>query len=129
MITAKHGDIRYQTLVSNGEHNTLADTTADKGGSNSGFRPHDLLEAALAACMSMTLRMAAEKRGIHLEGAEVKVSLDRSGSGEAVFDYSICFAGDLGDDHRSALLDALTRCPVRSTLSRGLGFRLSAQPL
>ena len=51
MITAQPRDTRYQPWISNGEHQTLADTPADKGGSNSGFRPHDLLEAALESCL------------------------------------------------------------------------------
>ncbi len=47
MIEAASGAVRYQTQLTNGTHSVISDTTQDKGGSGSGFRPHDLLEAAL----------------------------------------------------------------------------------
>ena len=37
-----------------------SDNTPDKGGKGAGFRPHELLEAALACCMNMSVRMYAE---------------------------------------------------------------------
>ena len=64
MIRANSTPENYLTTVSNGEFTLPADTTADKGGGGQGFRPHDLLEAALASCMNMSLRMAAQKAGI-----------------------------------------------------------------
>ena len=38
----------FRVQFSNGKHTALADATQDKGGGESGFRPHELLEAALA---------------------------------------------------------------------------------
>lgn len=53
-------------------------TTPDKGGGNQGFRPHELLEAALATCMNIHLRMYAANHGIELGEVTTKVTLDRS---------------------------------------------------
>jgi len=64
MICATSESIPFQTRFSDGEHEGLADTTADKGGGNSGFRPHDLLAAAVASCINMTVRMYAERHAI-----------------------------------------------------------------
>ena len=45
-----------------------ADTTPPLG-KGQGFRPHELLEAALASFMAITLRMVAREREIALEQA------------------------------------------------------------
>jgi putative redox protein len=42
----------------------IVDTTSGKGGYGDGFHPHELLEAALATCMNMTIRMYAQKHAI-----------------------------------------------------------------
>jgi putative redox protein len=108
---------------SNGRHVSQADAAADKGGGNSGFRPHELLEAALATCMCITLRMTAKTHNIPVSGVSVSVSLDRSIPGEPTFEHSVQLHGPLTELHKQQLLAALDGCPVRQTLSMALGFR------
>jgi putative redox protein len=123
MITASSESQPYLTVFSNGKHAATADTTSDKGGGNSGFRPHELLEAALATCMNMHLRMYAANHGIQLGEVFTKVSLDRSSPSEAVFNYSIELSGQLNDEQRKKLLEIAETCPVRLTLSKKASFR------
>ncbi|MFN8060248.1 MAG: OsmC family protein [Vicinamibacterales bacterium] len=110
----------------NGDHASTADTTPDKGGANAGFRPHELLESALATCMNMTLRMVAERQQIRLAGASVTVVLDRSDPSHPVFEYRVQI-DDVSDEERVALLSAIVTCPVRRTLSAPLAFRLATE--
>ncbi len=123
MITALSESRSYLTVFSNGNHAANADTTPDKGGGNQGFRPHELLEAALATCMNMHVRMYATNYGVELEKASTKVSLDRNSSTEAVFNYSIELSGQLDDEQRRKLLEIAETCPVRHTLTKKLLFR------
>ena len=106
-----------------GKHTASADTTPDKGGGNQGFRPHELLEAALASCMNMHLPMYAANHGIELGEVATKVSLDRSSPLKAVFSYSIELSGQLDDEQRKKLLEIAETCPVRRTLSKKVSFR------
>lgn len=122
MIRADSQPIKYQTEFTNGAHISTSDTTADKGGANLGFRPHELLEAALATCMNMTLRMAAEQYGIPLSSVSITVSLNRKEPKEPVFEYSVQFDGALSEAQKSQLLAAVEKCPVRNTLSQPLRF-------
>lgn len=124
MIRADSQPAKYQTEFTNGEHISTSDTTADKGGANRGFRPHELLEAALATCMNMTLRMAAEKYAIPLAGVSITVSLNRKEPNEPVFEYSVQFYGALSETQKSRLLSAIEKCPVRNTLSQPLRIML-----
>jgi putative redox protein len=122
MIGTRSEAVRYQTRFSDGEHEGAADTTADKGGRHSGFRPHDLLEAALATCVNMTVRMYADSHGIPLRGVTTRVTLDRTNPEEAVFRYEVGLDGELTEDQKNRLLRAASACPVRRTLSRRIGF-------
>lgn len=57
---------RFQASFPNGSQSATADVPVEKGGDGKCFGPHDLLEAALATCLTMTARMYAEKHGYRL---------------------------------------------------------------
>jgi putative redox protein len=120
MITAKSQEQNYRVLFSDGSHLGRSDVTEDKGGSNSGFRPHDLLEAALATCLNIWLRMYAHNQGISIANVEATVSLDRSRSDEVIFNYSLDISGPLTSAEKQTLLAAAKTCPVHKTLSKKL---------
>ena len=122
MIISTSESPQYSTRFSDGKHAGMADTTAEKGGSGSGFRPHELLEAALATCVNMTIRMYADNHGIPLQGVTTRVRLDRQGSEQAIFNYEVEFVGDLAPEHTEKLLRAAHACPVRHTLSGAIVF-------
>jgi putative redox protein len=122
MICATSESTPYQTRFSDGEHQGISDTTADKGGQHSGFRPHDLLEAALATCVNMTVRMYADNHAIPLRSVTTKVSIDRTLPDEAVFRYEVDLDGELTPVQKDKLLRAANACPVRRTLSKGIRF-------
>jgi putative redox protein len=122
MICATSESTPYQTRFSDGEHEGLADTTAEKGGRHAGFRPHDLLEAALASCIDMTVRMYADRHGIPLGSVTVKVSLDRSHPEETVFRYEVDADGELSPAQKDRLWHAARACPVSRTLSKRIRF-------
>ena len=121
MIRATSLDTALGTTFSNGREAGRADTTPDKGGSGQGFRPHDLLEAALATCIHMTLRAYARSHGIPLEDVEVVVALDRRPE-ETLFRYSLDLKGPLSAEDVDHLHRAAAACPGKSTLSKPLRF-------
>jgi putative redox protein len=122
MIKSKSEQPRYRTLFTNGLHEAYADTTEDKGGNSAGFRPHDLLEAALSTCLNMEIRIFADSHHIPLSEVHTEVQLDRSQPNEAIFKYSIRLEGQLSDDQRQKLLHAAKACSVHRTLSKKLSF-------
>jgi putative redox protein len=126
MTSATSQPARYQSLLSDGEHECLADAPAEKGGQHAGFRPHALLEAALASCVSMTVRMYADHHAIPLRSVTAKVTLDRSHPDEIVFRYEVDVDGDLTPEQKDRLLHAASACPVRKTLSKKIRFESGA---
>ncbi len=126
MIRATSEPVPYLTRFSDGEHESLADTTAAKGGQSAGFRPHDLLEAALATCIDITLRMYAAHHGFPLESVAVKVSLDRTNPEEVVFRYEVDADGGMTPEQRAKLLRAAGACPVSKTLGKRIRIEAGA---
>ncbi len=122
MIRATSDSARYSTRFSDGTYEGVADTTADKGGGGSGFRPHSLLEAALATCVNMTVRMYADNHNIPLAEVTTRVSLDRSVPDQTMFRYEVEFDGDLTPQQVEKLLETANACPVRRTLSKRIRF-------
>ena len=122
MIRAESHSTNYETEFSNGAHRATSDATPDKDGATHGFRPHELLEAALATCMNMTLRLVADTYGIPLSGLSITVSLNREKPQEPVIEYRVQCDGALSEAQQSQSLSAAERRPVRNTLSQPLRF-------
>ena len=104
---------------------SLPSDTSRPAGSGEGFRPHELLEGALASCIGITLRMVATQRGLSLQGVRVPVELDRA-QDRTVFRTRIELDGPLSERDRAMLQEAARRCPVRKTLSKPLVFEEGA---
>jgi putative redox protein len=123
MIRAISEELRYLNKFSNGKGTGFADISEEQGGTGISFRPHDLLEAALATCINITVRIYAEKHGLQLEDVTTVVTLDHGSTGESVFRYEVALRGSsLTGEQRSKLLEIAKGCLVRRTLSRPIRF-------
>ncbi len=122
MINSQSEGSPYRIRFSDGRHEGLADTDATKGGKNAGFKPHDLLGAALACCITMTAEMFAEQHGIPLRQAKTMVRLNRESANETIFEIKSEFDGDLTTEQTERLRAATRACPVSKTLSKAISF-------
>lgn len=105
-------------------HDIIADTTKDKGGTGLYIRPHELLEAALATCMNISIRIEAEKNNIKLDNVETTVILNRNNPTKTIFEYS--FKVDSKQELDKTILSdfkrILQQCAVKKTLSKEIVF-------
>lgn len=123
MIRCERSGPEYQVRFSNGTFEAVCDATPDKGGLGQGFRPHELLEAALGSCTTMVIAMAAKTHDISLSHFAVSVDLDRSDPDVAAFVCTVTFPAKLPEADKDYLLRAARTCPVRKTLGRHIEFR------
>ena len=123
MITTQSKETRYRVQFTDGRQQADADVLPIKGGRGAGFGPHELLEASLACCINMWIRMQADQIGIAVGSIAVAVSLKRDHSQEAIFEYTVKLEGDLSEDQRAMLMQAADNCPVRRTLLKKLSFQ------
>jgi len=90
--------------------------------------PYELLLAALAACITMTLKLYAKHKGWDLQNVEVDLGHDRvhaedckecegkEGQIERII-VRLKIAGDLTDEQQARLREIAEKCPVHKTLT------------
>lgn len=122
MIEAKSSNPNFKTELSNGKFKVIADTTTEDGGQIAGFTPHEFLEIAIAACMSVWTRIYAHNHNIPLKEVNVKVKLLRDNPQETKFKYSLEFDKEISEENKEKLLKVAETCPVKKTLLKQLVF-------
>ena len=110
----------WQVRFKAGGNESIADTLKAGIGGSAGMRPHELLEASLATCMTISARMALADLGITDAEVGVRVRLEREAS-TTRFQYELLLAPEL-EAHRPAIVERIACSPVRSTLSKPLVF-------
>ena len=114
---------KYQCIVETSKCDIIADTTQDKGGSGEGIRPHELLEAAAAACLNITIRMVLDDLKIDAEDVSVNVNLNRGVEGKTIFEYEYKIDTVLSDEQKTKIEDSILSCPVRQTLLKEVCYK------
>ncbi len=126
MIKCSSREIPFETEFTNGKHTGKSDAPKAKGGGDTGFNPHELLEAALGSCLNIWLRVYAQQQNIPLEHVTATVTLDHQNPAETVFQYAFEFKGPLTPEQRQALLQAAHSCPVHQALSGKISFNCTS---
>src|SRR5947209_570316 len=81
-------------------HELLADVKPALGGQDSGPSPHELLEAALGACTTITVQMYANRKGWKLESCDTTVRFVREDKEKIVIERVIELKGELDATQR-----------------------------
>jgi len=109
---------KFRQLLQVDQHELIADARLDTD-SDGGPNPHDLYDAALAACKAITLLMYAEKAGIPLE--EVQITVDRDSSEERSGRYhlqvGLGLKGKLDSNQLDRLEKVAAKCPVHKLMT------------
>lgn len=122
MVKCKSEKTDYKCKIDNSIIDFYADTTEEKGGKNDGIQPNELLEAALASCINITIRMVLKKLNLHSESVSVTVTLDRSIDGVSSFHTEYDPGIKLNDEQEEILQSAIDNCSVKRTLKNDLVF-------
>jgi putative redox protein len=100
-----------------GRHELIVDEPRERGGSDSGPRPTELLGSSLAGCIAITMEMYAERKGWDLAGTEVAVEMGYEGPVPRRFEVTVSLPPGLDDEQRRRLLVIATKCPVHKVLA------------
>src|SRR5208282_1448341 len=114
MIEATALPTAWQVRFRAGENEGLADTIKGGTGGSAGMRPHELLEASLATCMTISARMALADLGVTDGDVSVRVHLER-GESATRFRYELALGPAL-EPHRPTVMERIESSPVRATL-------------
>ena len=100
-----------------GSHELRVDEPAEKGGTDTGPRPTELLGASLAGCIAITVEMYADRKGWEVGALEVDVEVGYEGPVPTRFEVGVKLQGDLDEEQRRRLLVIATKCPVHKVLA------------
>ncbi len=111
----------YKTEISNATHSIVADEPVVIGGTNQGLSPFELLEASLASCSSITMRMYAERKHCELQEINVKTSSIYGMDKQLLsIKKEIFLNGNLSEDQRQRLFTISSKCPVHKVLEKSI---------
>ena len=114
------GTLRQEVVI-DGLHRLITDEPERLGGQGSGPAPHELLPAAVAACVGTTLLMYARTKGWELGDVSVVVDYHNS-SNPRLCEVAIELACELRADQLRRLEKVARTCPVRRSLEAGVEF-------
>ena len=115
------GDTLRQDVLIDGRHRLVTDEPSRLGGTDRGPAPHELLPAALAACIATTIRTYARTKDWALAELSVDVVYQNT-STPRHFDVTINLPEDLSDEQVRRILRAAETCPVRRAIEAGMSF-------
>jgi len=115
------GDTLRQEVLVDGRHRLVTDEPAELGGTDTGPAPHELLPAALAACVAVTMRMYARTKGWALGELSIDVVYDNT-STPRHFDVTVNLPHDLTPMQVRRLMRVAEACPVRRSIEAGMVF-------
>jgi len=99
-----------------GGHTLVVDEPAERGGTDTGPRPTQLLAASLAGCTAITVEMYADRKGWDVGAIEVDVDVAYDGTVPSTYAVALKLPAELDEEQRRRLLAIAAKCPVHRVL-------------
>ena len=111
----------FQTELTNGKHHILADEPISANGTDLGLKPQELLEASLASCTSITIRMYLNLKAWAVSEIHVNVTtilnLDTQ---EKSLRKEIEIHGNIDKKQLAQILLVASKCPIHILLEKNI---------
>lgn len=115
------------------DHSIVIDEPTDKGGTDAGMNPVELMLCSIASCMTLTLSIYAEAMGVKAEDIEVGVEGDLNSAGMKgsarvrpgfnKIRLAISAKTNVKPEVFQQVVDlAVLRCPVEDSVKNGVKF-------
>ncbi len=123
----------YRTAIHIRNHTVIADELIQDGGTDTGPTPMEMLLGTAGACIAVTTKAYAQRKGWPLEGVSVELEMERirredypAYTGDAPFIHEIrehiVFEGALTEEQKARLMVVAGKCPVHLTLQNPVFF-------
>ena len=96
-------------------HTIVTDEPESLGGGDTAPTPQQLLAAALASCVLVTIQMYAKRKEWDLSEARVEVCYDPECT---EFDIEVHLPAAIDEEQRDRIMRVAAKCPVQRTLSK-----------
>jgi putative redox protein len=123
----------FTTQLQTKNHSFIADEPRNVGGDDFGPSPYEYLNAAIATCTAMTVKLYAQRKGWDLKEVYVYMSHARKHSEELMLPIEkpgyldhiskkLKFIGNLDDKQKQRLKEIASKCPVHKTVASEVVF-------
>jgi putative redox protein len=123
----------YQTAIQIRQHTVMADELISDGGTDIAPTPMEIMAGAVGACVAVTTKAYAQRKGWPLEGVSIELDIERFKSadyaayeGDAPFVHEIReavrFEGPLSEEQLARLKEIAGKCPVHRVLENPVFF-------
>ena len=112
-------EFHFAQQIVAGHHRVMADEPQNRGGSDTGPSPTELLLGSLGACTSITLRMYAAHKGWTLGHIHVELRHIKTHDGQEHIERDVRFGAPLTDEQRQHIADVVEKTPVTKTIKAG----------
>jgi putative redox protein len=120
-ITATYEGQLHCSATHGPSHATLAtDAPKDNMGKGEAFSPTDLVATALGTCMLTTMGIVAQRHGIDMTGATIRVTKEMVSQPSrriGRLPVEIAMPRELGEEDRQRLENAALTCPVAKSIA------------
>jgi len=118
---------KFAVSVNADGHDIILDAGRSDGGDDLGPNPTRTVEAALAACVLMTLKMYAARKKWSIDGTtiEVRRAIGVDSHISSILEKKVILRGNLDQIQRDRLYEIADKCPVHKMLSAGVEIRSS----
>jgi putative redox protein len=108
-----------QLIASSRQHSVVLDQPVDKGGTDLGFTPTELLLCALGACMAFNILYYSDLKNFKIHRLKVELEDEVAKGPERVSKIraQIQISGDLTEEELNRLLRSAKSCKIHNTLS------------
>lgn len=110
------------------EHDTMRVDIDAPNGDGAHPSPHDLLDAALASCTTLTLELYAKHKAYPVTQVHVAVTHEKGPDGSYVMNRIVEVHGTLTDEQHASLLRIANACPVHKTLAGRIDIATTIKP-
>lgn len=109
----------YRQTIRINQHTIFADVSKELGGDDSAPDPHDLYDAALAACKAITVMMYAKRKQLPLDYIDVIIDRDNSREAQGVYvlNVQLKLQGALSGEQKQQLGAIAEKCPIHKLMT------------
>jgi putative redox protein len=122
--TARRDGATFKHTVRVRDHEMTVDEPVDRGGSDAGPSPQELLAVSLASCTAITMEMYARRKGWDIGPVDVDVEYTPAERGcPTKFELVMHLADDLPGEQVERLQVIAAKCPVHRVLDGEVMFQ------
>jgi putative redox protein len=125
VITVKQTG-KMSVTASNEQHQIISDVAASLGGEDAGLNPHELIEAALAACSTLTIELYAKRKNWDVSNMVVEVKIVEETKEASRIDRKITFGPQNSPEERQRITEIANKCPIHNLLQSKITIMTTA---